>query len=126
LEQKWSMDLNLFILGLNFKEAQFFSSVLPFRTKAVLNERLLLKLRLDSTSTDLGKVTYKKVVYNFDVFPESIYTPLYDKQSRSNDHWKSRGAAENSSVQDKITRTDIFGVESSSRRKPKKLKTPRS
>jgi hypothetical protein len=120
------MDLNLFILGLNFKEAQFFSSVLPFQTKAVLNERLLLKLRLDSTSTDLGKVTYKKVVYNFDVFPESIYTPLYDKQSRSNDHWKSRGAAENSSVQDKITRTDIFGVESSSRRKPKKLKTPRS
>jgi hypothetical protein len=79
----------------------------------------LLKLRLDSTSTDLGKVTYKKVVYNFGVFPESIYTPLYDKQSRSNDHWKSRGAAENSSVQDKITRTDIFGVESSSRRKPK-------
>jgi hypothetical protein len=91
------MPLNLFTLGLNFKAAQIFSSVLPFRTKAVLNERLVLKLTLASTSTDLGKVTSTKVVDNFDVFPASICKPLYDKRSRSNDHWKSRGAAGNSS-----------------------------
>jgi hypothetical protein len=52
---------------------------LPFRTKAVLNERLVLKPRLASTSTDFRKVTYTKVVDNFDFFPASIYTPLYDK-----------------------------------------------
>jgi hypothetical protein len=35
------------------------------------------------------------VVDNFDIFPVSIYTPLYDKRSRSNDRWKLGGDAEN-------------------------------
>jgi hypothetical protein len=66
-----------------------------------------------------------KVIENFVAFPESIYTTLYDKQSRRNDHWKSGAAAGSSSFQDTLTRTDIFGVESpSSRPKPRKLKTP--
>jgi hypothetical protein len=104
------MALNLFILGLNFRAEQIFSSVLPFRTKAVLNEWLVLKLRLASTRTDLGKVTYTKVVDNFDVFPASIYTPLYDKRSKSNDHWKSGGAVGNSSFLDRSAKLNHFGV----------------
>jgi hypothetical protein len=104
------MALNLFIFGLNFKAAQIFSSVLPFWTKAVLNERLVLKLRLASTSIDLRKVTYTKVVDNFDVFPVSIYTPLYDKLFRSNDRWKSGGAAGNSSFLDRSAKLNHFGV----------------
>jgi hypothetical protein len=68
-----------------------------------------------------------QVVENFDIFPASIYTPLYDKRSTSNDRWKSGGAAGNSSFQDRLMQTDIFGVESSSsQQKPRKLKTPRS
>jgi hypothetical protein len=104
------MDLNPFILGLNFKASQIFSSVLPLLTKAVLNERLVLKLRLASTRTDLGKVTYTKVVDNFDVFPVSIYTPIYDKRSMSNDHWKSGDAAGNSSFLDRSAKLNQFGV----------------
>jgi hypothetical protein len=73
---------------------------LPFQTKSVLNEQLLLKLMLTSTGTDLGKVPYSKVVDNFDSFPASIYTPLKDKWSRSNDRWNSGGAAGNSSFLD--------------------------
>jgi hypothetical protein len=73
-----------------------------------------------------GEMNNTQVVENFDMFPVSIYTPIYDKRSRSNDHWKSGAAAGNSSFQDRLTRTDIFGVESfSSRWKPRKLKTPR-
>jgi hypothetical protein len=68
-----------------------------------------------------------KVIENFKTFPASIYTPLYDKRSKSNDHWNSGGAAGNSSFHDRLMRNDIFGVESSSsRRKPRKLKTSRS
>jgi hypothetical protein len=37
-----------------------------------------------------------QVVENFDIFPASIYTQLYDKRSTSNDRWKSGGAAGNS------------------------------
>jgi hypothetical protein len=37
-----------------------------------------------------------------------------------------RGAAGNSNFQDRLTRTDIFGVEFSFQWKPWKLKTPRS
>jgi hypothetical protein len=104
------MALNPFILGLNFNASQIFSSVLPLLTKAVLNERLVLKLRLASTRTDLGKVTYTKVVDNFDVFPVSIYTPIYDKRSMSNDHWKSGDAAGNSSFLDRSAKLNQFGV----------------
>jgi hypothetical protein len=45
----------------------------------------VLKLVVTSTSTDLGKVPYTKVVDDFDAFPASIYTPLYDKMFRRND-----------------------------------------
>jgi hypothetical protein len=56
-----------------------------------------------------GKVTYTKIVDNFDVFPESIYTPLYDKRSWSNDRWKSGGAAGNSDL-NRMTYFIDFGI----------------
>jgi hypothetical protein len=81
---------------------------------------------LTSNDTDLGKEYYTKVVDNFDIILVSIYTPSYDKWSRSYDLWKAEGDAEISSFQDRLTRMDIFCVESSSWQKPRKLETPKS
>jgi hypothetical protein len=82
-----------FRLGLKFKAAKKNCSVLYFWTESVLSERLSLKLMLTSKDTDLGEDYYTRVVDNFDTFPASINTPIYDKWFRSNDLWKSRGAA---------------------------------
>jgi lipoprotein signal peptidase len=68
-----------FHIGAEFQSGTFFSSILPFWTESVLSERLSLKLMLTSTSADLGKVHYTKVVDNFDIFPKSTNTPLFDK-----------------------------------------------
>jgi hypothetical protein len=58
---------------------------------------------LTSNDIDLGEIYYTKVVDNFDTFPESIYTSLStDKWYRSNDFWKSGGAAGNSSFLDRL------------------------
>jgi hypothetical protein len=63
-----------------FQSVKFFSSVLILWTESVLNERLALKLTLNSTS-NLGKEYDTKVVDNFNIFSESINTPLSDKVS---------------------------------------------
>jgi hypothetical protein len=74
--------------------------------------------------TDLGKVSYTKVVDNFDIFSVNINTSSSDKWFRSNEFWKSGDAAENSSFLDNLTIHLKFN--SSSQRKSKELKTPKS
>jgi hypothetical protein len=88
-----------FRLGLNFKAAKIFVLVLPFQTTSVLNKRSSLKSILTVNGTHSGKVPYTKVVDNF-IFPERINTFLYNKWFRSNDLWKSGGAAGIFSFQD--------------------------
>jgi hypothetical protein len=72
----------IFSVWAKFQSGTLFSSVLPFRTKSVLNEWSSLNLMLTSNSTDLGEAGYTKVVDNFDTFLVSIYTPSSDKWSR--------------------------------------------
>jgi hypothetical protein len=72
-------------LGLTFKAASCFGSVLPFGTESVLNKRSTQNWLLTSKDTDLGKTFYTKVVDNLDTFPASIYTPTFNKWSGSND-----------------------------------------
>jgi hypothetical protein len=72
--RKGSMAHDLLRLGLEFKVIKIFSSVLPFRTKSVLNERSSLNSLLISNGTDLEKMPYTKVVDNFNIFPVNIYT----------------------------------------------------
>jgi hypothetical protein len=67
---------DLFILRLEFKAAKISAQFCHFWIESVLNERSLLNSMLTSTSTDLGKVAYTKVVDNFNIFPASIYTLL--------------------------------------------------
>jgi hypothetical protein len=74
--------------------------------------------------TDLGKVSYTKVVDNFDIFSVNINASSSDKWFRSNEFWKSGDAAENSSFLDNLTIHLKFN--SSSQRKSKELKTPKS
>jgi hypothetical protein len=83
-----------------FKAANFLVQLYLFGTGYVLNERSLLNSKLTSKGTYFRRVHYTKVVVNFDTFLESINTPLYDKQFRSNDLWKSGGAAGISSFLD--------------------------
>jgi hypothetical protein len=45
----------------------------------------LLDSKLTSNGIDLGKIYYTKVVDNFDTFPVSINTPIYEKRFRSDD-----------------------------------------
>jgi hypothetical protein len=104
----WSTAHDPFRLWLNFKVTS--CSIWNFWTESILNERPALKLILTSTSTDSGKEDYTKVVDNFDSSPESINTPLVDKQFRSNGLWNLRGAAGNSRFLDRLTRTDPFGI----------------
>jgi hypothetical protein len=72
-------------MGAEFQSGNFFSSALLFWAGFVLNERSSLNSKLTTNSTDLGGVHYTKVVDNFDTFPSSINTPLFDKRFKSND-----------------------------------------
>jgi hypothetical protein len=63
-----------------------------------------------SNGTDLGKTPYIKTVDDFDAFPASIYTSSSDKWYRSNDLWKSGGAAGISSFLDRSAKLIHFGV----------------
>jgi hypothetical protein len=55
-----------------------------------MNERSTQNRLLTSNDTDLGEIFYTNCVDNFDTFSTSIYTPLSDKWSRSNDLRKSK------------------------------------
>jgi hypothetical protein len=103
--ESWS-----FQIGAGFQSGNIFSSVLPFRTKSVLDERSSLNSMLTANGTNLWEEDYTNVIDNFDNFPKSINTPLSDKWFRSNGFWKLRGAAGNSSFLDRLTWTDSFGV----------------
>jgi hypothetical protein len=65
---------------------RFLTELASFRfwVKSAFSRPLLQKLKLTSFGTYSGKVNYTKVVDNFDIFPESINTPLSDKWFRSN------------------------------------------
>jgi hypothetical protein len=65
---------------------------------------------LASNDTDLGETFYTKVVDNFDTCPTSIYTHSSDKWSRSNDLWKTGGAARISSFLDRSAKLIHFRV----------------
>jgi hypothetical protein len=66
-------------------QRQHFNSVFKNWIESVLNEQSLLNWLLTSNDTDLGEEHYTKVVDNFDTFPVSSNTSLYDKQFTSND-----------------------------------------
>jgi hypothetical protein len=68
-----------FHIGVGVGRGKNFSSVLPFWTKSVLNERSSLNSMLTSNGTYLEKVAYIKVIYSFYIFLESIHTPSSDK-----------------------------------------------
>jgi hypothetical protein len=106
--------------------ATFSLQFCPFRTESVLNKRSSLNSVLTSNGSDLGKMHHTKVVNDFDTFHASIIMPSSEKWSRSNDLWKSGGAAGNFSFLDRLPRTNIFSVESSSWRKPSKLQMPQT
>jgi hypothetical protein len=107
-----------------FKQQHFQFSFCPFQTESILNEWSSLNSIMTVNGTDLGKVSYTKVVYNFDIFSVNINTSSSDKWFRSNEFWKSGDAAENSSFLDNLTIHLKFN--SSSQRKSKELKTPKS
>jgi hypothetical protein len=60
--------------------------------------------------TNLGKEYYTKFVDNFDIFPETTYTPSSDNQSRSSYLWKLGGVAGISSFHDRSSYLDKFGL----------------
>jgi hypothetical protein len=77
--QKWSLANDLFRLGCISKRQIVRFSFTFFGTGSVLNGRSLLNSKPTSNGTDLGKTYHTRVVDNFDTFPTSINTPIYDK-----------------------------------------------